>query len=162
MKILATQLQMYFLDNKNDGLSVPLLLWPENCVKIGGHATSSNGSTVYSLYHCERFYLFGCCGAYYERVIFSTNFSRLSKNPYYCDCSFVWFLRENPYMKKHLLDLKEMTCAYPDKMHGQKVVDLKERDICNAGIYDIELLDQLKIYMCTTRDRTRQTTLTES
>ena len=46
----------------------------------------------------------------------------------------VWFLRDGAKMKKHILDLKEMTCEYPEKMRGRKIVDLKERDICSTGI----------------------------
>lgn len=36
-------------------------------------------------------------------------------------------------MKKHILDLNEMTCAYPDKMYGRNVTELKEEEICDAG-----------------------------
>lgn len=67
-------------------------------------------------------------------IIFSTNFSFLSKNPYNCDCSIVWFLSKAPLRKKYILDLDQMKCAYPEKISGKKIVDLKEREICNAGI----------------------------
>ena len=75
--------------------------------------------------------LFQCS---FHELIFSTNFSRLSKNPYYCDCRMVWFLRDGADMKKHILDLEEMRCEYPEKMRGQKIVEMKERDICSTGI----------------------------
>ena len=36
-------------------------------------------------------------------------------------------------MKEHILDLNELTCAYPDKMNGRNVTELKEEEICDAG-----------------------------
>ena len=34
--------------NRNVELAVPLLLWPVNCIKIGGHVALLSGPTVYS------------------------------------------------------------------------------------------------------------------
>ena len=48
MKVLACQL--HFLANRNAGLATPPLLWPVNCIKIGGHVALLSGPTVYSLY----------------------------------------------------------------------------------------------------------------
>ena len=47
-QVLASQLP--FLANKNAELAVPPLLWPVNCIKIGGHVTLLSGPTDYSLY----------------------------------------------------------------------------------------------------------------
>ena len=35
MQVLPSQL--HFLANKNAELAIPLLFWPVNCIKIGGH-----------------------------------------------------------------------------------------------------------------------------
>ena len=48
MQVLASQL--HFLANRNAGLAIPPLLWPINCIKIGGHVALLSGPTVYSLY----------------------------------------------------------------------------------------------------------------
>ena len=48
MQALASQLS--FLANRNAELAVPPLLWPVNCIKIGGHVALLCGPTVYSLY----------------------------------------------------------------------------------------------------------------
>ena len=46
--ILASQLP--FLANRNAELAVPPLVWPVNCIKIGGHVVLLSGPTVYTLY----------------------------------------------------------------------------------------------------------------
>ena len=48
MQALASQLP--FLANRNAELAVPPLLWPVNCIKIGGHVALLSGPTVYTLY----------------------------------------------------------------------------------------------------------------
>ena len=48
MQVLASQL--HFRANRNAGLAIPPLLWPVNCIKIGGHVALLSGPTVYSLY----------------------------------------------------------------------------------------------------------------
>ena len=48
MQVLASQLPS--LANRNTELAVPPLLWPVNCIKIGGHVALLSGATVYSLY----------------------------------------------------------------------------------------------------------------
>ena len=48
MQVLASQLP--FLANRNAELAVLPLLWPVNCIKIGGHVALLSGPTVYSLY----------------------------------------------------------------------------------------------------------------
>ena len=48
MQVLASQLPS--LANRNAELAVPPLLWPVNCIKIGGHVALLSGATVYSLY----------------------------------------------------------------------------------------------------------------
>ena len=48
MQVLASQL--HFLTNRNAGLTVPPLLWPVNCIKIGVHVELPSGPTVHSLY----------------------------------------------------------------------------------------------------------------
>ena len=48
MQVLASQL--HFLANRNAGLAIPPLLWPVNCIKIGGHVVLLSDPTVYSLY----------------------------------------------------------------------------------------------------------------
>ena len=48
MQVLASQLP--FLANRNAELAVPPLLWPVNCIKIGGHVALLSGLTAYSLY----------------------------------------------------------------------------------------------------------------
>ena len=48
MQVLASQL--HFLANRNAGLANPLLLWPVNCIKIGGHVALLSGPTFHSLY----------------------------------------------------------------------------------------------------------------
>ena len=48
MQVLATQL--HFLANRNAGLAIPLLFWPVNWIKIGGHVALLSGPTVHSLY----------------------------------------------------------------------------------------------------------------
>ena len=48
MRVLASQL--HFLTNRNAGLTVPPLLWPVNCIKIGVHVEQPSGPTVHSLY----------------------------------------------------------------------------------------------------------------
>ena len=48
MQILPGQLP--FLANRNVELAVPPLLWPDNCIKIGGHVALLSGPTVYTLY----------------------------------------------------------------------------------------------------------------
>ena len=48
MRVLASQL--HFLANRNADLTVPPLLWPVNCIKIGGHVEQPSGLTVHSLY----------------------------------------------------------------------------------------------------------------
>ena len=44
---------MPFLANKNAELAVPPLLWPVNCIKIGGRVVLLSDPTVYSL-HCDQ------------------------------------------------------------------------------------------------------------
>ena len=48
MQVLASQLP--FLVNRNAEVAVPPLLWPVNCIKIGGHVALRSGPAVYSLY----------------------------------------------------------------------------------------------------------------
>ena len=48
MQVLASQL--HFLANKNAELAIPLLFWPVNCIKIGGHVALLSDPTVYPLY----------------------------------------------------------------------------------------------------------------
>ena len=47
-QVLASQLP--FLANRNSEHTVPPLLWPVNCIKIGEHVALLSGPTVYSLY----------------------------------------------------------------------------------------------------------------
>ena len=46
MQVLASQL-LYFLATK---LAVPPLLWPVNCIKIGGHVALLSGPNICSVY----------------------------------------------------------------------------------------------------------------
>ena len=48
MQALASQL--HFLANTNAELAIPPLVWPVNCIKIGGHVALLSDPTVYSLY----------------------------------------------------------------------------------------------------------------
>ena len=48
MQVLASQL--HFLANRNAGWTIPPLLWPVNCIKIGGHVVLLSFPTVHSLY----------------------------------------------------------------------------------------------------------------
>ena len=48
MQDLASQL--HFLANKNAGLAILPLLWPVNCIKIGGHVALLSGPIVHSPY----------------------------------------------------------------------------------------------------------------
>ena len=48
MQVLASPL--HFLANRNADLTVPPLLWPVNCIKIGGHVELLSGPTVHSLF----------------------------------------------------------------------------------------------------------------
>ena len=48
MQVLASQLP--FLANRNAELAIPLLFWPVNCIKIGGHVALLSGPAVYTLY----------------------------------------------------------------------------------------------------------------
>ena len=48
MRVLASQL--HFLTNRKADLTVPPLLRPVNCIKIGVHVEQPSRSTVYSLY----------------------------------------------------------------------------------------------------------------
>ena len=45
--------QLHFLTNRNAGLTVPLLLWPVNSIKIEVHAEQPSGPTVHSL-SCDK------------------------------------------------------------------------------------------------------------
>ena len=51
MRVLASQL--HFMTNRNAGLTLPPLLWPFNCIKIGVHVEQPSGPTVHSLY-CDQ------------------------------------------------------------------------------------------------------------
>ena len=44
IQVLASQL--HFMTNRNAGLTVPPLLWPVNCIKIGVHVEQPSGPTV--------------------------------------------------------------------------------------------------------------------
>jgi hypothetical protein len=59
--------------------------------------------------------------------------SHLSENPYICDCSMVWFLREPPLQKETIKDLHEMRCSYPNKVYRKKITELKEKEICDTS-----------------------------
>ena len=48
VQVLASQL--HFLANRNAGLAILPLLWPVNCIKIGGHVALLSDPTVHSLY----------------------------------------------------------------------------------------------------------------
>ena len=50
MQVLDLASQFHFLANRNAGLAIPPLLWPVNCIKIGGHVALLGGSIVHSLY----------------------------------------------------------------------------------------------------------------
>ena len=50
MQVLASQLHIDFLANRNARLDIPPLFWPVNCIKIGGHVALLSGPTVYFLY----------------------------------------------------------------------------------------------------------------
>ena len=47
MQVLASQL--HCLTNRNAGLTVPPLLWPVDCIKLGVDVEQPSGPTVYSL-----------------------------------------------------------------------------------------------------------------
>ena len=47
-QVLASQL--HFLANKNACLTVPPLLWPVNCIDIGGHVELPSGPIVHPLF----------------------------------------------------------------------------------------------------------------
>ena len=48
MLVLASQL--HFLANRKACLTVPPLLWPVNCIKIGGHVEQPSGPAVHPLF----------------------------------------------------------------------------------------------------------------
>ena len=48
VQVLASQL--HFLANRNAGLAILPLLWPVNCIKIGGYVALLSDPTVHSLY----------------------------------------------------------------------------------------------------------------
>ena len=61
-------------------------------------------------------------------------FRYLSENPYICDCSLIWFLREPTANKKKIIDYSNMKCASPTKMKGTQLKGLKrENSICGIG-----------------------------
>ena len=68
MQVLASQLP--FLANRNAELAVPPLLWPVNCITIGGHVALSRGPTVYSLYCANELYY---CNLLNDESIQKTN-----------------------------------------------------------------------------------------
>ena len=45
MQVLAGQLP--FLANRNAEVAVTPLLWPDNCINVGGHVALPSGPTVY-------------------------------------------------------------------------------------------------------------------
>ena len=47
MQVLACELP--FLANRNTELADLPLLWPVNCIKVGGHVAQLSGPTLYSL-----------------------------------------------------------------------------------------------------------------
>ena len=62
----------------------------------------------------------------------------LAKNPFICDCSMVWFLREPSANKARISDLRKMRCAYPDKVNTKSVMHLREGDICRAKLVKLK------------------------
>lgn len=58
---------------------------------------------------------------------------KLSNNPYNCDCSMVWFIRELNKKGKYIRDLESLRCAQPKKLSKKKIVDLAEKDVCPTG-----------------------------
>ena len=54
MQVLASQL--LFLANRNAGLAISPLLWPVNCIKIGGQVALLSDPTVNCLYCAKYFY----------------------------------------------------------------------------------------------------------
>ena len=48
MQVLASQ--SHFLPNRNNGLAIPPLFWPVNCIIIGGHVALLSYLTVHSPY----------------------------------------------------------------------------------------------------------------
>lgn len=47
----------------------------------------------------------------------------------------VWFMREKASWKKHILDYPQMKCAYPEKLWGRKISELKEEEVCDTGMW---------------------------
>ena len=70
-----------------------------------------------------------------DKPIFSTNFRRLSNNPFHCDCNLVWFLRARNKLFRTVspLELIRLKCASPPKFRGKSISDIKEKDVCTAG-----------------------------
>ncbi len=49
MQVLTSRL--HFLVNRNAELAVPLLFWPVNCIKIGGHVAPLSCPSIYFLFY---------------------------------------------------------------------------------------------------------------
>ena len=78
-----------------------------------------------------------------DKPIFSTNFSRLSNNPFHCDCNLVWFLRAKNKLLRIIppLEMAKLKCASPPKFRGKSFLHVKEKDICTAGTVSESAID---------------------